>query len=234
MKISLLLTTRQRPKLLDRFISSATGTAADIANLEIVVRMDNDDPELKKLNMVLDKHGNVEIIRIAGDRPDRLGNNWNECWKAASGEIFQLCGDDITYETHGWDRIIRNEFLKFDDRIVLVYGKDSERCACTHPWVHKNWTDTVGYFVPEGQIFCNDTWLEYLARRIKRISFLPAVKTPHKVGFDASTDPVWRKMWDDKKRFDDRGKYDAKEPQRILDAGKLAQFIETFQKESNS
>ena len=63
-----------------------------------------------------------------------------------------------------------------------MYGRDGiqDQKLGTHGFLHRNWVETVGYFVPP--YFAsdyNDLWLTDIAKRIKRARFLPEVFTEH-------------------------------------------------------
>lgn len=166
MKISLLLPTRQRPEQFIRFCNSALAEAEHPDQVEIIAYVDNDDNSYDDLKLP-----NLKIIR--GPRVV-LSEMWNACWKEATGEIFGHMGDDIIFRTKGWDDTVRFLFASYDDRIVFVYGEDgngeSERNQFgTHGFIHKNWTDTVGYFVPPYYVSdYNDTHLNDIAKALKR------------------------------------------------------------------
>jgi glycosyltransferase involved in cell wall biosynthesis len=164
MKISLLMTTRKRPEGLKRFFESLKETAADLDNIEAVIRIDNDDKDSKG---VIQKQ-NFETKIIRDKRCRYLGKNWNECWKKATGEIYQLCADDIVYKVKGWDNIVRGYFRNHPDKLIVLYCDDGNSAHGTHPWVHKNWTDVLGYFTQEDAVYGNDTWIREIAMSIKR------------------------------------------------------------------
>lgn len=166
MKISLLLPTRQRPEQFKRFCNSALAEAEQPDQVEIIAYVDDDDNSYDDLKLP-----NLKIIR--GPRVV-LSEMWNACWKEATGEIYGHMGDDIIFRTRGWDETVRFLFASYDDRIVFAYGEDgngeSERHQFgTHGFIHKNWTDTVGYFVPPYYVSdYNDTHLNDLAKALKR------------------------------------------------------------------
>jgi hypothetical protein len=82
-----------------------------------------------------------------------------------------MVGDDFVYRTPGWDIAIRDEFQKKSDRIVFVFGEDGIQHGHigTHGFVHKAWTDTLGYYAPmQFAAYCHDHWLDDIAARIGR------------------------------------------------------------------
>lgn len=217
--ISILVPSRGRPKEFERMWKSALDTANTKSQIEFVVYRDEDSeynyPE------------NCQIIK--GERIV-LSEMWNECAKIAKGDILMHAGDDIVFKTQGWDKLVEQEFKKYDDKILMVHGDDGffqERFG-THGFIHKNWVKVVGYFVPPyfSSDF-NDTWLNDVANMIKRRVYIPIV-TEHmhwtfgKGELDQThKDRIQRHFADNVEQL-----YGEKLPERIADAKKLQAFID--------
>lgn len=158
--ISLLLASRGRPWQLNRMIDSAISHAS--SDIEIVVIVDDDDsyPEDSRVKM-------FSVPRTT------LSKYWNIAYEKARGPIYMLCNDDVVFQTEGWDRIVERAFESYPDGIVLVHGSDGEEKEHgALPFIHRNWVEAVGYFVPP--YFSSDfadTWLNEVAvalgRRVK-------------------------------------------------------------------
>ena len=93
-----------------------------------------------------------------------------------------------------WDKYIIDEFNKYDDRLVFIYGKDgiwngkktsitgwkSEYLLATAGFIHKNWIKVSGYFLPPYfSSDYNDTWLSEVFSRANRIVFTDKVYIEH-------------------------------------------------------
>ena len=112
----------------------------------------------------------------------------------ASHDIVMLMGDDVQVQTQDWDRLIADEFLRYEDRILMVIPSDGrakgnakikvdeatlwpdEPLPAAHFAVHKNWTNTLGYLAPA--FFWHwhvDTYTQKVARKLNRCLFLPTV-----------------------------------------------------------
>ena len=85
------------------------------------------------------------------------------------------CGDDIRIRTPKWDQTVINKIEEFDDKIAFVYGSDGHQPKTfgTHGFIHRNWVNVIGYFVPPyfSSDF-NDTWLNEVSQKINRHFFV--------------------------------------------------------------
>ena len=173
--ISVLCPTRNRPDNVRRFADSALTLAC--GEIEIVFYQDEDAPE-----SVPDAVAAwPEVTMVTGPRII-FSDMWNKCMAAASADIFMETGDDCVFRTPGWDQKIAGAFGEYPDRIVLVYGDDliwGEKLS-SQSFVHRNWTDALGYIAPPW-FSCDysDAWLYEVAGMIGRRRFLPGVVTEH-------------------------------------------------------
>lgn len=180
--ISVLVPTRGRPDGLKRLMNSLYETAAHRRFVEIVVRLDEDDPKLQEY-WHLAEHPFISIVKSRA----LLSECWNECAQSADGEILMHCGDDIEFLTNGWDQMVRDEFEKVNDKILFVHGDDlgpHGKEFGTHGFLHRRWIETVGYFVPP--LFSsdwNDVWLNEVANALNRRVLLPFVTEHHHYTF---------------------------------------------------
>lgn len=178
--ISILCPTRNRPDNVRRMVTSAFKMANDPAGLEFVFYLDEDDtvtePELEKIDGEL----NLSIVIVRGKRVV-LSQMWNECYKDATGPVFMHGGDDIEFTTGGWDSVVLDAFKASTDKILFVHGTDGIMPPSfgTHGFLHRDWVDVVGYFVPPYfSSDYNDTWLNDVADMIGRNLNVP-IHTEH-------------------------------------------------------
>lgn len=190
--------------------------------------VDEDDTKTQKSAVVKEKN----VVITVGPRIV-LSKTWNEAYKKATGEIFMHMGDDLIFRSKNWDDHVVKVFKKYPDRIAFAFGDDGfwKEKFGTHGFIHKNWIDTVGYFVPPyfSSDF-NDTWLNEVAEVIGRKFYMPKVYIEH-------MHPMFNKAPWDKTHLErlERGKkdnvtllYASKIHERIADANKLAKFITEF------
>lgn len=178
--ISLLCPSRGRPENLLAMAESAAKTATNAEQVELCVYIDDDDPQRYNYEMLVADSPLDNTLEI-GPRTT-LSECWNKAAKASSGEILMLAADDLRFRTHNWDVVVETVFNDYPDHIALVYGSDgvaNERMA-THPFIHRKWMETTGYFVPG--IFVGDhcdLWLDEVARSIGRNVYVDALYIEH-------------------------------------------------------
>jgi hypothetical protein len=234
-KISILCPTRNRVNtqignFVHDLISTCRTTADNPEQIEFVFYCDDDDDDTKKYFELFD---DLLVKTICGPRII-LSEMWNKCYDKSSGEILLHCGDDLRFRTFGWDTIVRNKFSEIDDRIAFVFGADGyvnpPESFGTHGFIHKNWVEVVGYFVPPYfSSDCNDSWLNDVAKIIQR-HFYVDIYTEH-------LHPVVGKyVWDDTHnerlerhdRDDVHSLYKQLADEREDDAAALMKFIDGF------
>jgi glycosyltransferase involved in cell wall biosynthesis len=227
-KISIVLPTRGRPIFMQRLWNSIFDLALKKDLVEIVFYIDDDDLEsiecAKQMN-----ESNPNVIYIIGPRIC-ISIAWNKAYELASGDIIMHCGDDIIFRTSGWDELVRDEFEKYKDRIVLVYGHDGycNGALATHSFIHRRWIEVVGYFLPPYfESDFNDVWLDELATRIERRVFLPQLYTEHMhyVNGKAEKDQNTFDRLERHKQTHPDEIYKSKITERIQDADKLSMYI---------
>lgn len=197
--------------------------------VEVIYYTDEDDPSYEGLNL-------YNTVHCSGERIV-LSQMWNRCFREATGEIFGHMGDDILFRTEGWDDIVRTEFANKPDRIAFLYGDDrneeSQRHEFgTHGFIHKNWTDVIGRFVPPYfSSDYNDTWFNDVAVAIGRRYQIP-ITTEH-MHFSLGKSPMDQNTKDRLERHEKdhpEGIYNSREKriEREDEIEKLRQYIGNF------
>lgn len=156
MKFSLILNSRKRPDYLSNFIRSFTKNTKNLKDVEILVRLDDDDFESLKL---AEYRRNFNITFFAGPRPDNLHKSINELALISKGENIFVCNDDIQMLTPDWDEIAINAINKYKEENSILdniyYGKtscnsvdrDSSKGYCSFPIISRESVDTLGFFM---------------------------------------------------------------------------------------
>ncbi len=169
--ISICLPTRGRPESFKNMCVSVLDNAFDPDNIEFVVYRDNDDTS------VYEHVGNYK--EVVGDRIIQ-SQMYNECLKAAEGPIYMFAADDIIFYTKDWDKSVKEAFDNSADKIIFVHPRGRNDNFGSVGFLHKNWIDTVGYFLPPyftaGK---SDRWINYIADKISKRVCLEQVKMRH-------------------------------------------------------
>jgi 2-polyprenyl-3-methyl-5-hydroxy-6-metoxy-1,4-benzoquinol methylase len=220
--ISILAPTRGRPANMKKVVESARATAT---NFEFVFYIDSDDTPSK------DMADTLGVKYVVGERIV-LSQMWNEAYKVAVGDIIMHGGDDLIFRTNGWDSAIENELKNVPDKILFVYCDDgyTKTEFGTHGFVHRNWIDVVGYFVPPYfSSDYNDTWLNDVADMIGRKKKASAlIEHMHPVCGKAEWDITHMERLGRHSRDNVAQLYEDKKAERIEDARKLNLFIKEF------
>lgn len=228
--ISILLPTRNRPDNLRRLIKSIQETADDKKDIEMVVYIDNDDKSYDQ-----ESWGDVGGPRVQTVKGERiiLSKMWNVCYEKAQGPIYMHCGDDIIFRTPGWDTVVKETFDNQGDKILFVHGDDgggNGKNFGTHGFLHKNWVDVVGYFVPPYYVSdYNDTHLNEVANLISRRIYVDILTEHMHPAFGKAEYDITHNERLERHRNTGVDELYAKNGyQRTDDANKLRSFIDNF------
>ena len=120
MDYSIIIPTKNRAIAVNELLESIYSTSDNFEKVEICFYIDNDDNESKTcILQLIEKYGK-NIKYTSSEKKLNLSQMWNYAYENIStGEILMLCADDIRFRTKSWDTIIKNEFLKVNDKILL-------------------------------------------------------------------------------------------------------------------
>lgn len=144
-KISLLLPTRGRPELVERFFKSVINTAEHLDAIEVVLCIDDDDVGSHHLH-----GGSLSTVRLIGPRRS-MGAYNTQCYQASTGQIIVLVNDDMVMRTVGWDRELRVMHGRFPDQIYLGYCNDllKKKGLATFPVLSRKTCELLGDPYPD-------------------------------------------------------------------------------------
>ena len=211
--ISVLVPSRHRPELAKRLLDTINGTKK--TDVEVKFYLNDNDPTIEKYKQLLPE--NVYIIG-----PDQSSCfSWNYLSTLARHDYCMLVGNDAQFLTTNWDQHIIDFFENYEYKDKILYvcprdmtGSDKRRWIKnkvptdkpykieTHPSpigaahfvLHKNWINTVGYFLPPQFWHWHiDNWLTKLAVRLGRAYVLPHVQIQSKKMIDDHTGKRIRK-----------------------------------------
>lgn len=173
--ISILCPSRGRPELAKRMAESAVRTCVDPKGLTIAFYLDHLDPT------VMEYVSTPYTTKVIGvDGPTSYA--WNELAKTFTADIMILCGDDVVFETEGWDEILRKAAT---ENPVGVFSFDDERSPLgtghPHPAVTRMAYEALGYIAnPMFYHWYVDTWLREVALKAEKFHYLGNVRLAHR------------------------------------------------------
>jgi glycosyltransferase involved in cell wall biosynthesis len=226
--ISILCPTRNRPQNIKRLVDSICSTVKDVTQLEFLVYIDDDDEE--SIPAIQEAAERIPTNAVQGNK--LIGSQmYNELGKLAKGDIIMFAADDIAFRTPDWDQVVQQEFAKYEDKILFVYGEDGFQKGRigTHGFIHRFWMELVGYVLPPKLASAyTDEWVTELADRVGRRCYLPNLIVEH-------LHPATGKSPQDEtytQRIEIAGDiaayYKSLEAERVRDAETLKAFIRIF------
>ncbi|MCP3391892.1 glycosyltransferase family 2 protein [Bradyrhizobium sp. CCGB12] len=128
-RISLLLPTRGRPTLVERFLRSVVAESTHPELIEIILCVDDDDTGSHGITF-----SQLSLRTVIVPR-QTMGAYNSICFQHATGDITIAVNDDIVVRTKGWDDKVRELDARYPDGIYLAYGNDLLKGArlCTFP-----------------------------------------------------------------------------------------------------
>lgn len=188
--ISVLCPSRGRPELAKKMLDSALKLAG--AEIEVLIYINQDDPLFNHYRSLIDK----KHLRWGPDRSPAY--SWNKLAEEAKFDILCLMGDDAWFETQDWALKTVATFDQYPDKIVFAFpsveglewrGGKLTADHCPHFFLHKNWINTLGYFVPPHfWHWYIDTWFRDVAKMIGRFHPMKDVSIPLLVDYEDATD----------------------------------------------
>lgn len=184
--ITICCPSRGRPHLAQRMCETAFATADHPELVDIKFYLNDDDPELDTYRKVLQNYS------VGTDQSTVM--SWNLLAESSNSHLYMLAGDDIQFQTHGWDTQFMNQFNMHPDGIFVISfcnGKDNLRTA-PHPVVTKQWCDALGYFWPPQFFHWHvDVYTRDLAEAIDRYVYFDDITVKAK---KITKDPTAKKI----------------------------------------
>lgn len=145
--LSIVVPTRGRIRQLREFLDSLQRTADRIAAVEVVLVVDEDDPESHGV-----QHAAVPLRQVVVSRGLTMGELNARGYAAATGDHVMLCNDDVVVQSPGWDTRIAAVFRSFSDGVVLVHVNDGtfKDTLCVFPCLSRKVAELAGGICPAG------------------------------------------------------------------------------------
>lgn len=204
MIIDILCPTRGRPLLAKQMYNSVCATVTKADQVRVWLYLSDNDSEIDNYGVFDFAEGdvywekNVEVNVISGcDAPTTwLWNKLSSHAYSTSGDLFFLIGDDVIFETEGWDEIYRQAASNYPDGIFVLAPNDGRGDGVPHPCMGREWIDTLGYFVNPAFLHWGvDSYSEFLASSVDRLIKIPNVTIRHnKVGEAHIADETYKRL----------------------------------------
>lgn len=150
--ISILVPTYNRPDWLERLANSIDKCSILPNKIELILGVHQDDVKsierIDKIKPNLRISIRKEFIRRYADGKPHLSFFWNQLYERACYNIIGYFGDDVIFQTPGWDIEVRKEFNK--DPIILLSCNDFhfQKGVATLFFTHKYVHDKIGFYLP--------------------------------------------------------------------------------------
>lgn len=152
--VSILVPTRHRPHGIQRIVDSIVETASDISRIELLLRLDDDDPKTKEFLLDgIKSPPELQIKIVEGSRyleVNRVGYHnlhtfYCELAQISKGLFLFVFNDDCIFVNRGWDDSLQT----YANSICIVNPKWHNYTPgfITFPIIHRKifeWTGTLG------------------------------------------------------------------------------------------
>ena len=228
-KISILIPTRERVLKFERFLNSIVKNTLKLERCEILVLIDNDDPELNKYLDLVSKFRKKNLeINVYHENLSTHAKRNNFLAKHSLGEILFPANDDMIFITKSWDKFLDIEFSKNLKKkpfcLWVNSGNKYPYLFCHFPIVNRKWYKSLGYVGCElFNFWYLDTWICDLAKRSKLFIYSNKIKF---IEYNAQAnidelDNTYLRNIADNKMEKDIEIWEKSISQRIIEANKL-------------
>ena len=183
-EISILMATRGRAEMLAEEIKSLKQNTVNKDKVKLWIYVDDDDQIM--LDAIAAKEfpdPGFPIHWHVGPRPGALGLCHQALWNASGrvSEIYTISVDDVRFDTHGWDEVVRGAFTDCRDGVLLAFAHDPNAPQATFPYIGWGFLLTLGYEKIFPGIFVywfDDKWIEQIAVMAGRCVKIPVTMNP--------------------------------------------------------
>jgi hypothetical protein len=158
--------------------ASAYEKASNKDALDIVLRIDRDDPAVSDYVEEARKYPTVSVV--VGDRVP-VPQAVNEIALIAKGDILAIICDDALLRTAGWDSIVRAADGKYKDGLYVAFPDAGDgQVRVGHFFTGKEWVKLFGRAMPGiFEHFSADDWVEQVAKGANRLLYMPNLLVEH-------------------------------------------------------
>ncbi len=181
-RISLIVPTRGRPEGMLAFLESVRAHASSPQDIEVVMAVDEDDPESQAIAFK-----GLNLVRVVVPAGLNMGALNMAGYRASHGEYIMLTNDDVRVRTNGWDDQTLAAFRSFPDDIALIHVNDTtqEEGLCIFPFVSRRFCEFANGICPEEYMrYRIDDHIHHVFKFLasyghERIVYMPGVVFDH-------------------------------------------------------
>jgi len=183
-EISILMATRARPEMLAEELATLKTNTRQKEKLAVWLYVDDDDEVTRKaVDGGMFANLDFRVHWHYGPRPPALGQAHQALWNASgrASEVYMISCDDARFDTPGWDDIVRREFGRYSDGIMLAFAHDPNAEQATYPFIGWGFLQALGYEKVFPGIFAfwfDDKWVEQIAQMAGRCALIPMTINP--------------------------------------------------------
>jgi hypothetical protein len=142
---SILCPTRGRPEGALELCNTVFNNASGKYPVQILFRMDNDDPTADCYTKVLSKHQHrIESgeIQIIVGKQKSISIMYNDLADLSTGSLLMIANDDLVFLSRRWDEIIETSCRNLPHDCFCVFGHDGTHNgkpvvnSPAHPTIH--------------------------------------------------------------------------------------------------
>src|ERR1039457_6727737 len=182
-EICLIMATRGRPQMLAEVFTALKAHSVQKEKVSLWLYVDEDDAVTRKA--IADgslSDAGVQLHWHIGQQTSGLGLMQQILWQVSgrTAEVFMVLGDDVRFDTPGWDNILRETAAKFPDGIFLASPHDPMTAdTCTYPVFGWRWLETLqSLFCGHFPFWYDDRWVHQIGEMAGRYAWLPIVVQP--------------------------------------------------------
>jgi predicted SAM-dependent methyltransferase len=232
--ISFLIPTLNRPKNIEDFTLSVDRMTTNPQNIEIVFGIHEEDTaskaKIEEMKSKVKIEIRAELINRYSDGKCHLTFLWNQLYVKSKYPIVGYFGDDVIFQTPGWDEEVRKEFTK--DKAILFYANDvyvQKGALATLFFTHKAIHEKTGYYLNEHfRRWYMDTWWDSLFRNAGKTVYKPDIHWAHihPDAFPEKLDATYRAMETDNYKVAD-GRYWSS-PENVAEMQRVINIIKEY------
>ncbi|HOB31547.1 MAG TPA: hypothetical protein PKH32_01585, partial [Verrucomicrobiota bacterium] len=183
-EISILMATRARPEMLAEELETLRTNTRQKDKLAVWIYVDDDDEVTRKaIESGRFKDVDFRLQWHFGPRPPALGQAHQALWNLSgrASEVYMISCDDARFDTPGWDNVVRREFGRYADGILLAFAHDPNAEQATYPFIGWGMLQVLGYEKVFPGIFAfwfDDRWVEQIAEMAGRSILIPMTINP--------------------------------------------------------